>query len=277
MKKLFTLSMILAGSIVTFAQDGSEDVETLMEKSDLATNKKGEVVTPQSEDFSIGFDAIPMLETIGDIANVNGSGATAIDSVTTWSVYQTITGKYFVDPQTAYRARLRFNNSGSTAVTFDNDTTDKAEKSITQKTKATDIRLALGLEKRRGYGRLQGFYGAEAQLGYGRASNVKTKYVEAFEAGVTANRELLNRAGGTFSITVRGFVGVEYFIARKISLGAEYGLGLGYSITGKGKVTTEATVDGNVEEVTTQGTTGNREWTTSVDNSQGSFFVNFFF
>lgn len=277
MKKLFTLSMILAGSIVTFAQDGSEDVETLMEKSDLATNKKGEVVTPQSEDFSIGFDAIPMLEAVGDIVKFNSGGATAIDSVTTWKVSQTLTGKYFVDPQTAYRARLRFNNSGSTVVSFDSPNPDTTKKTQTQKTKNSDMILALGLEKRRGYGRLQGFYGAEVQIGYGRASNIKTKYVEAYEAN-DAPRNTLVRAGGTFTLGVRGFVGVEYFIARKISLGAEYGLGLGYSITGKGKTITEQTDgDGNAEEVTSQGTSGERGWTTGTDINQGSFFINFFF
>jgi hypothetical protein len=45
------------------------------------------------------------------------------------------------------------------------------------------------------------------------------------------------KSGSTIGLGVRGFVGCEYFLAAKISVGAEYGWGLGLSSTGNGSTT----------------------------------------
>jgi hypothetical protein len=54
------------------------------------------------------------------------------------------------------------------------------------------------------------------------------------------SRPVLNKSGMTFGIGVRGFIGAEYFIFPKIAIGAEYGLGLGYQMTGKGRSQVQA-------------------------------------
>jgi hypothetical protein len=44
----------------------------------------------------------------------------------------------------------------------------------------------------------------------------------------------------TISFGVRGFIGAEYFVLPKMSIGGEFGWGLGLSTTGKSKTTYEA-------------------------------------
>jgi hypothetical protein len=45
--------------------------------------------------------------------------------------------------------------------------------------------------------------------------------------------------GRTLGLGVRGFIGAEYFLFPKISIGGEFGLGVGYQRTGNGTVTVE--------------------------------------
>ena len=52
-------------------------------------------------------------------------------------------------------------------------------------------------------------------------------------------RTLLVRNGKTFGLAIRGYVGVEYFFTSKMSLGGEFGWGLGWARTGRGSKTVE--------------------------------------
>ena len=57
----------------------------------------------------------------------------------------------------------------------------------------------------RGKGRVRGFYGAEANIGLGSAKETWTATDLSVEA----------KAGSTFNLGIRGFIGVEYFFAPK--------------------------------------------------------------
>lgn len=136
------------------------------------------------------------------------------------------------------------------------------------KMSSRNIGLSGGIEMRRGKTRLQGYYGGE--LGFGMSGTTK-KYtygnalianntaatgvgVEAADAfgtgsnlvaGVTQGqngnaRVLTAKGGGTLTFGLRGFIGAEYFILPKMSIGGEFGWGLGLSRTGKTKKTYEA-------------------------------------
>lgn len=109
--------------------------------------------------------------------------------------------------------------------------------------------MSLGYEFRRGYGRLQGFYGAEVSLGvwsgkigydYGNpiTPNNQTP-TSAFGSSVGGERWLEIKSGTFFNIGLNAFVGVEYFFARKMSLGGELGLGFDYQSHSKEEITSE--------------------------------------
>jgi hypothetical protein len=88
---------------------------------------------------------------------------------------------------------------------------------------------------------LQGICGGEALLGLA-SSSASTEYgwtysQEAADLGVIGDgseRSLSGDSGMNLVFGVRGFAGVEYFIASKISLSAEYGWSLSTSKAGRG-------------------------------------------
>src|SRR5690606_31039544 len=121
--------------------------------------------------------------------------------------------------------------------------------------------LGLGYEMRRGYGRLQGYYGGELSVGFANSSE-KYTYGNAITSTNTnpssafsgTPRTLTAKNGGAFFFGIGGFAGVEYFVAPKISLGGELGVSV---ITGnmkEGKITTESWNGTEVETETEDNT-----------------------
>jgi hypothetical protein len=125
------------------------------------------------------------------------------------------------------------------------------------KTTALNINLAGGMEFRKGKGRVQGYCGPEAWIGFSKSKttfefgNPTDSDMTAFSNAIlvyTADPNAINfqgkritemKTGSTFSIGVRGFVGVEIFVMPKMSIGGEFGWGIGISHTGEGETTTE--------------------------------------
>src|ERR1043165_7523672 len=98
MKKSVLVIALAFGVTGAFAQD--------------LTSKKGEPILPEAGDWSIGIDATPFLSYAKSFIGA-GTGTTA----PTWNFitnYQTISGKYMVDANTAYRGSLRIGFGGST-------------------------------------------------------------------------------------------------------------------------------------------------------------------
>jgi hypothetical protein len=137
-------------------------------------------------------------------------------------------------------------------------------------------------------------------LGFNSASEKNTFQIaynkEAADKGIINegdSRVLSQKDGMSVTFGVRGFVGVEYFVAPKISIGAEFGWGLGMITTPRGKVETEtwgvepgsaagATPTAYTEEV--EGAESKREFGFQVDDgssrvlgSSAALNINFHF
>lgn len=220
----------------TFAQDNTED------RSVGTTTKLGQKILPQAGDIAIGIDAAPFLKYAGNAfngtANNSAPGFEYNDNVFGTS---TIFGKYFLTDKTALRVKLHLGFNSITdkeLVTDANDSNKEVEDSETISSNA--LGLSVGYEIRRGYGRLQGFYGAEAGLGF-TSSKTSYDYANNWTSGsmppsawiVSGGRPINYSSGSTFQGMLGGFAGVEYFIAPKLSVGAELGLGLRFTSTGK--------------------------------------------
>lgn len=149
----------------------------------------------------------------------------------------------------------------------------------------TVIGLAAGIEKRKGKTRLQGYYGGEVgiymnmskdKFTYGNALsatttpslNVNVTAADAFTgannvsltnpgiSGLTGSARATEIKNGTiFSFGVRGFIGAEYFVLPKMSLGGEFGWGIGLSTTGKTKTIWESVGNGGSGNSSTGSTT----------------------
>jgi hypothetical protein len=237
-----------------------------------------------------------------------------------------ISGKKMIDAKTAYRASVRFglnNVTKKNQVTDRAITTAPVYPAVpfkienTWKQTYTNIGLSVGMEKRQGKTRLQGIYGAEAGIGFSSGTNVY-KYgnqlststsnpvgvstEDGFDADLNTTgiqtlnltkdtynndaRILKERSGVNFEIGVRAFVGAEYFVAPKISLGGEFGWGIGLSHTGKSKTTLESIGNNGSELVVgKQELSGDKSTRFLIDTeNQNSMFgptgrirVNFYF
>ncbi|MFM2206333.1 MAG: hypothetical protein RL213_308 [Bacteroidota bacterium] len=184
------------------------------------TSKKGTAILPESGDWSIGVDASGAIEYFGNMLNGGNNGDLSWDFT---NGDQVITGKMMKDANTAYRVGLRL-GFGSTTTTVGSPATGAMSET---KDSYNNIGLSAGLQKYRGKGRLQGIYGAEAAIGL---SGAKTEW--SYNGTPADGSPLSSKDGSTFSFGVRGFIGVEYFFAPKMSLGGEFGWGLGISSTG---------------------------------------------
>lgn len=240
------------------------------------TSKKGETILPEAGDYAIGFDANPFLNYFGNMFNSQNNSAFSAN----FTNGQAITGKMFTDANNAYRFGVRVGINTSTDNFFvqeagSTDPTDLVEDEV--KSTSFALNLSFGKEMRRGNTRLQGFYGAEGMLSLG-SSVTKYEYgndIEDLQPDTTRPVEL--NPGTTFGVGARGFVGVEYFIAPKISIAAEYGWGLMISTTAEGENTTESNTAANGVEENTIDTGSSNAFSLDTDVSGGSIKVLFHF
>jgi hypothetical protein len=291
-KVLFVASMFLATAMI--AQDG-------------LTSKKGEAYLPEAGDWALGFDGTPFLDYAGNM--FNGNTGNSVNA--TWVGNQpamTVYGKMFKDETTAYRAKVRIGFGSTSAETigfYDADadpTTNQVEYTNTAKTSNMMITLGGGIEKRRGNTRIQGFYGGEVLLSFGSSSTDYTygdnskgstangdlyqaEYTTDFVTGATTTggeRDLSVSNGSTMTIALRGFAGVEWFLAPKVSVAAEYGWGLRMQSQGDGERDTEeyaiatgATNESLIQRKHTTG--GNSSFGIDTDNNGGVISIFFHF
>lgn len=302
MKKSIVAVAVLLGTSSVFAQD--------------LENKMGERYLPQAEDWAIGIDATPFLNYFGNLIGGNdGNVAPTWNYLTT---NQTITGKYFAADDMAYRASFRLGFASNSQKAMVDDRSDDNTPGLTNpwpdmpsqvenkmKSGSFNFGLSVGLEKRRGFGRLQGFYGAELGIMLGSSSE-KYEYGNALVASVNAGDQgnvdvagaddwgssvLLGgsnligtsdglgnaqtgratevKSGMMFGIGLRGFIGAEYFILPRIALGGEFGWGLTFINNGASSTTYE--VEGHTAGQTV-GTDATSVNTITVEGSKSSGF-----
>lgn len=277
-KAIFTLLVLLCAVAVVNAQD--------------LTSKKGVPILPQAGDYSIGINALPFLDYAGDLFNGTANNATPFWGYKDNVAPMVISGKYFKDANTAYRTYIRigYNSMTEKHLTPEDGSSDPTATVEDKYTNSCmDIAIGLGMEKRRGIGRVQGIYGAEAGLMFGTDKD-KYEYGNAFTSTTgtwwdfatesymtnTTPRPIEYKQGSTFGIGVRTFVGVEYFFAPKMSLGGEFGWGIAFYSEGKGKITMESW-DGSAAKETETETGGSSMFRLDTDNWSGAINLNFYF
>ena len=232
MKKSILAVAVILGSSAAFAQD--------------LTSKKGEAYLPEAGDWAVSIDATPLLGYVQGIFGSNGG--TSVGSWSFLNANNTITGKYFVEDDMAYRGGINigFGSTTENAYTAKVGSTTGELVTDTKKTSGSQIFLTGGMEWRKGSTRLQGFYGGELGLGFGGGRNEEYTFGNAYD--FTTNPSQTHAVDGTTDILstsqkggvmfgLRGFIGAEYFILPKMAIGGEFGWGLGLQTTGEGTTT----------------------------------------
>ena len=221
----------------------------------------------QPGDYSLTINANPFLNYIGNLLSRSGSNsAPTFNSLGT----QSLIGSYTTSEHTTYRGLFRIGAA--------NNTITGSEEQYPQPTNlypgtpplvvdrmsnnSIAIALGVGIEKKRPiYGRLQGYYGADAMLGI---TNQTVNYTYGnslsgmlgasnYDSTVTSNTHnfitnTINHSsnlttnvygdvarithigtGVSYSIGVRSFVGINYMLFSSVSIGGELGWGIGYT------------------------------------------------
>ncbi len=277
-KKLFLAAMLMGVGVTAIAQ------------STPVKNKNKVTITPEAGDWALGMNAAPILGYVGNMFNgtANNSVSTAFANGN-----NAIYGKYFVDANTAYRGSFRIASSSNTTRTLqDTSSNTNAPSYVENKSTSSGsgFVLSAGIEKRKGSTRIQGYYGGEVMLRFGAAvPNVKNEWAIALDSASNANgqatsgRTLSTKSGATFGFGLRGFIGVEYFVAPKLSIAGEFGYGISYSTTkGSESVTevyglaTPSATSSTTFEVTTLGGKSS-SFNLDTDNLGGAIRIMFHF
>ena len=200
MKKI----ILTAAAVFAFSFANAQDLKS----------KKGENYLPQSGDWAIGFNADGVFNYVGNAFNGNtDNSAPSVD----FQKAGTFVGKRFTSDKTAQRVIAN--------LAFGSETTEVGGAKTTDS--GFDLTAGLGKEWRRGSTRLQGFYGADLLLNISSTSEKMT--ATGYEKKTTS--------GLGFGVGAQGFIGAEYFLFPKISIGAQYTYGALITIDGEGKTT----------------------------------------
>ena len=191
-------------------------------------SKRGENFMPEAGDWAISFQAAPFLNYVGKILGGNASSP-ASDS----PVLNSFVGKKFITDKTANRIVFNFgfgsNNYASAPTTAPDAVKNAPPGADTYQNSSFDLNVGLGKEWRRGSTRLQGYYGADAMIGV--SSSTWTLSNSIFPGQYTYTDGMKINLGAT------GFLGAEYFILPKMSIGAQYNYGLKIMSQGASKTT----------------------------------------
>lgn len=257
-------------------------------------SKKGFKILPEAGDIALGVDFAPFINTL------NFMGGTSTGPKMSFGDGLSIFGKYYATDNFAFRVKLAINHVANSERGYvidqsiigpgDGDLVmDEATFSYSR------FSFGLGFEKRRGHGRLQGYYGADlffelSDGGSGKAnSNFSAEYANPYDAfhidpstsdfingGSTENPKRFTEInqGYAMGFGVRGFIGVEYFIAPKISIGGEVGWGVAYQMGFDGSTTTEEWYNQSVRTTTVENGGLPDQFIVGTTGSTQGFFEN---
>jgi len=255
-------------------------------------SKRGEPILPVAGEMALGIDAMPVLGYFGNLFNGTANNNAAFGFINGIYDANTIYVKYYLEDQVAVRGAVRIGHTNlfdREFVTMDQDFPDPLV-TVTDVAHYNSTNIGVGGDylMYRGKGRVQGYYGGGLFINYnswmdtytyGNAMttqfNAPTWYDFALNAQVTGSERILKEyANNSFGVTLRGVIGVEYFVAPKISLGGE--MGLGFNFDNDGYYQTVERWTGTEREVET--TEQANDTFIGVDNfTSGSLFLMFHF
>lgn len=265
---------------------------------------------PEKGDWAIGIDLKPVLNYVGNIFNGNTNntvdylgGEAVANKLDGWNNSITpsasIMGKYMLNNNFAIRANigLLLKSDVNNAYVQDDknavlDPLNESKLIDSQKSKKNGMSLMLGAEYRKGTKRVQGVFGVGALLGF---QNTTTKYnyanqitsinqtpstsLVAPQAAINGYRVTKQKGASDVFYGVTGSAGVEWFVAPKISLGAEVNLCI-YGISGGQQYKESEGWNNSTQTVETRydlSSPGNSAFRFGTENIGGSLYMSFYF
>ncbi len=221
----------------------------------IMRNKNGFPILPAKGDVAVGMSMSPFFHYFGNFFHGNNTtGPLNAQFLTNSFQPGALFFKYFYTNNMAFRASFEFSSNTTTNSFYVQDDAAVLIDPLSN-AKVTDIQydknrsyvFGLGIEKRRGSTRLQGVYGADVLISY-QNNKQEYKYGNPMSAAnplptthnfgtniYNGGRVLHDHNGEQYGIGANVFVGVEYFVLPKISIGAEVAYGFMLTKTGQAK------------------------------------------
>ncbi len=263
---------------------------------------------PEEGDFAVSFNVAPVLRYVGNLFNgatdnpLNNLGGEPVASnIEDWrndlNPDVSIMGKYMLTDQIGLRANigLLFRNNYANSYVQDDKAVslnpfDESELIDSRREGRNGASIMLGAEYRIGRRRVQGVFGAGVVGGF---QSLKTTYKYAnqiteinqnpssgFDAKTASGyRILTDYSDVDYIVGLSVSAGVEWFIAPKVSLGAEVSL-LGYYMFGGQTYQESEGYNAITKQIETRIDTvspGDNAFYVGTDNIGGSLFVAFYF
>lgn len=263
---------------------------------------------PEQGDWSVGVDLVPLIKYIGtgnDDLKVGGGSpftkGTGFDDKILMPD-ASFMGKYMLTDQWALRGNIGFKFGSETRKFYVNDDeaavlnplgNEKVEDKI--RNNKSGVSIMLGAEYRKGERRVQGVFGAgllfafmnsKVKYDYGNAmtsvnQTPTTSVRSGSESLIPSGYRVLTKynKGSDFYVGVTGSVGVEWFVAPKISLGAAVNLSIYYLFGRQTYVESEGynAVLGRVEKRTDLVSPGDTGFYVATESLGGALTFNFYF
>ena len=265
---------------------------------------------PEKGEWAIGIDLKPVLNYVGNIFNgntyntINYLGGEAVsNNLDGWNnniaPSASIMGKYMLNDKFAIRANVGLllkSNSNNIYVQDDKnavlDPLNETKLIDNQKMQKNGMSLMLGAEYRKGSKRVQGVFGFGALIGF---QNTITDFnyanqITSINQTPSTNLDAPSAAIGGYRVTkvkgasdvfygAPGSAGIEWFVAPKISLGAEVNLCI-YGISSGQQYQESEGWNTSTQIVETRydlSSPGNTAFRFGTENIGGSLYMSFYF
>ena len=249
-------------------------------------SSRGEPILPQKGNWGVMVDAMPFLQLSGNLSNnTSANNAPAFNFPGGYA--HTLVLKKYKSEKKALRIKFTKGSNETKDSLFvvdlggtNPDPSIWDYKKITKK----NFAVGIGFQKARGIGRLQGYSGMEALLGfpsttvdYSYGGGPLTQFNWIHTNSFSQGRGVIKiEDGKTVSINVHFLLGAEYFFAPRLSLSAEYSWGLKFLSEADGTKTSEEwNFSSNKIKTTSAVVPGNSSF--SIDNDNNGGFINLAF
>lgn len=263
---------------------------------------------PEKGEWAIGVDLKPVLNYVGNVFNgtldnsIDYLGGEAV-SANIWddniAPTASIMAKYMISDKVALRANVGLlfrNNINKYNVINDANTIldplNESKLIDKKRSKKSGMSLMLGAERRKGTRRIQGVFGAGVLFGFKNETYVydyanqitsinqrPSTGMSAPAAAMSGYRVTKDKKAASIFYGVVGSAGFEWFVAPKVSLGAEVNLSL-YGISGGKSYLESEGWNTSTQVIETRydlGSPGNSEFHFGTENVGGSLYMSFYF
>lgn len=267
-----------------------------------AQEKTTKQYLPEKGDWAIGVDVVPLLKCIGDGRGNEsfGGGAPFTKDNNDFHLVPdvSILAKYMLTDKIALRANLGFMFGSDQNRAYVQDDKAIIDNPLSED-KVIDachintngMSLTFGAEFRKGSRRVQGVFGAGILFAFQSQKyiydwgnemtmvNQNPSSTPTYPSLNNGYRLLENKSQGNFYTGVTGSVGVEWFVAPKISLGAEVNVTAYYMFGSQSYTKSEGynAALGKIEERTDLTSPGNRGFHIGTESLGGALNMTFYF